>query len=99
MVLNGAMTLEGFTYLLRTHGLHVVSRVIGVLPEDTGSEDPNERATLIKLWLVKHKHPSAWAVVDDLFMTTLTSFVQTDPGVGLQDEDADHLIKLLRLRT
>lgn len=62
MVHKQAMTIQGFEYLLRTHGLHVVDRVIGCTPLD---EEIPEREHQILKWVHGHK-PASWCVLDDL---------------------------------
>ena len=97
MILNGAMTLSGFTYLLRTHGVRCPGRVIGFTGRDTQVEDPAERGRLIKAWLAERPEVTRWAVVDDMALGfDGMPFVRTKGGVGLATEDALALVELLR---
>lgn len=99
MVLRGAMTLQGFSYMLRTHGVRSPMRLIGCFGEDDQTEDPDERARQVLAWRAEHEHTGRWAVVDDMDLGFLgMPFVQTDKTKGLTDEDADRLIKFLKGR-
>jgi len=64
MILNGACTLRGFEYLLRTHRVHCKDLLVGTLDFDE-IQDESGRANLIKKWVEEHK-PIRWAVLDDL---------------------------------
>jgi hypothetical protein len=99
MVLNGAMTLSGFGYMLRTHGIRVPGRLIGTTGRDTQTEDPDERGRQIKAWLAEHPEVTRYAVVDDMALGFEgMPVVRTDGARGLTDADADALIALLRGR-
>jgi len=100
MVSGNAMSLQGFQYLLQTHQVRCVQRVIGVTRTDLQLEDTNERTREIREWLDQHHETTVFAVVDDLplvFGDTpyAVPFVQTDETTGLTDADADVLIALL----
>ncbi len=96
MVLTGAMTLSGFEYLLRTHGLRR-----GVVLDTTISDEAVPgRAAQIRAWLAEHPNVTAWAAVDDgdlapEFGADAARFVRTDGAVGLSDADATGLRALL----
>lgn len=94
MVLMGAMTLDGFGYLLRSHGVRA-GRLIGTTAKDeTGGVD--ERGKQIKAWLAEHQAVTQWAVVDDMALGfDGMPIVRTDGARGLQDADADRLIEML----
>lgn len=102
MVLCGAMTLEGFGYLLRTHGVRQLGdRLVGTLPFDTADDaEPKDRGDLIAAWLAEHPGYAKAVAVDDLdiFDPRLphVGFVRTDGMKGLADADADQLVALLR---
>ena len=107
MVLKGAMTLRGFEYLLRTHGVHAVGRVTGVTAEGEESgvgpadDEPGSRLSLIRAWLYNAAHSGPWAIVDDMFLGNSDvghHCVQTDRRQGLRAEDARRLIATLRDR-
>ena len=103
MVLGGAMTLDGFGYLLRTHGVrNLKDRLVGVLSRDDGQADPAERGKLIVDWLMGQVGVGRIGIVDDLPIIgpgqahLAHYFVQTDGKAGLSDADADRLIAILR---
>jgi hypothetical protein len=103
MVLMGALTLSGFGYLLRTHGVrNLGTRLVGTTGLDTQTEDPTERGRLIVAWLMEQVGVAQAVVVDDMPIlgpeTAHLDFVQTDGKTGLTDADADRLILLLRGR-
>lgn len=108
-VLLGAVTLRGFEYMLRSHG--IIANVVGTTGRDAadtqqefnGHTGQGERVTQIRAWLAAH--PGAfplgrrWAVVDDAKLSLADPslpIVETDGAVGLTDADADRLIALLK---
>lgn len=94
MVLNGAMTLKGFEYLLRTHKLRCKDLLLDTLPLDKEQNEAG-RALLIEEWVEQHK-PKKWAVVDDLALpVNPKNFVRTDGTLGLQQRNAEDLIAIL----
>lgn len=103
MVHGGAMTLGGFDYLLRTHGV-IADAVVGITRMDTmidkEAPKPDERGEQISDWLMNDNrwsgHP--YAVIDDLDAGITAAghpFVQCDGKVGMTDADAERLIELL----
>jgi hypothetical protein len=103
MVLNGSMTLRGFEYMLKTHGLGGLSEVI--VGSTVADEVEASRERQILGW-VKSQHerlliqkPRRWAVVDDLDLAFPARdrwrFVQTDGTRGLTRADGDRLIEIL----
>ena len=100
MVLNGAMTLSGFGYLLRTHSVRLNAPLLGTTGRDTQTEDPAERGRQVQAWLAEHPDVTRYAVVDDMALGFAgMPFVRTDGTKGLTDEDAERLIGLLMART
>lgn len=104
MVLNGAMTLRGFSYMLRTHGANMVrkhdkerqERLVGLLDADSQCEDPAERSRLITAWVAQHPGIKRHAVVDDMDIQYVGGpFVRTNRTHGLSNSDATDLIKHL----
>lgn len=110
IVLGGDMTLRGFGYMLRTHGLTAEGGTMNLIVGHTEADaDPpgadGERAGQVRKWLDEwngpfHSHPKAttYAVVDDDddgFTAAGMPCVITDGGRGLTDADADRLIALL----
>lgn len=95
MVLNGAMTLNGFGYLLRTHGVRVGASLVGATGRDPQTEDPEERGRLIQAWVTANR-VERFAVVDDMQGGfTGLPMVRTDGKAGLSEADTDALIALL----
>ena len=110
-ILNGWCTIEGFSWLLRTHGV-LGGRLLGHTAADTmhdGAWDGipgswpihNERGKQIADWWLAHPEfrGDRYAVVDDLDLGISEAghpFVQTNGKVGLTDVDADKLITLLQ---
>lgn len=94
LVLDGSMTLGGFEYLLRTHGL-----VAGALIGHTSSDEvtPGRGAQILE-WVRAHGHNAVWAAVDDHELDLGPDRwrqVRTDPRVGLADHDVAALIRIL----
>ncbi len=110
MILGGAMSAKGFEYLLRTHGVHCVDKVVGYTRPDAKIYKPGdvidqaERGKEILDWLNVFDwfnmrqvpgHPVAFVVVDDKQLGfERMPFVQTDGLVGLTEADADKIIAL-----
>lgn len=55
MMLKGAMTLQGFKYLLQTHGVSSKINLIGCCGEDW-EEDYRNRGVVINQWLENFEH-------------------------------------------
>jgi hypothetical protein len=94
LILGGAMTVPGFEYLLRTHGV-AADCLVGHTCAD---EDTPERGAQIRRWLAEHGPVAAWAAVDDGPLELGDEGwrqVQTDRRLGLTDEDAAALIRIL----
>lgn len=95
LILSGAMTLPGFEYLLRTHGV-AKDCLAGHTCAD---EDTAERGGQIRRWLAEHRSVTAWAALDDMPLELGGDgwrHVQTDARVGLTDADATNVIRILR---
>jgi hypothetical protein len=105
-VLLGACTLKGFEHLLRTHGIRC--RLVGVTDKDNdaqveatgGATNGDQRSGQIRRWLAAFRPDvTRWAAVDDSMLDLgAAHYVGTDGARGLQDEQADRLIALLRGR-
>jgi hypothetical protein len=84
--LDAAFKLAGCTH-----------QVTEVTPRD-GNSDEN-RLGQIRLWLARsHRDVERWAIVDDTRFDGFIAprrFVRTNQHVGLTDDDADNLIRLL----
>lgn len=107
MVLNEAMSLKGFEYLLRSHRVHCKGLLVDTTwfdgdydLDDLDDEKAGcaERARLITSWTAyKRWHPAHYVAVDDLPLPLPeTSFVQTDAKSGLTVDKAEELIRKLR---
>lgn len=107
MILEGAMTLKGFSYVLSMHGVLAYGRMHGHTDADVHpDEQPDHfdretwkrlgltwRAEQIRSYLSRHP-VERWAVIDDLPLE-IENLVQTDGNVGLTDADAERLIAIL----
>ncbi len=93
MLIRGALTLDGFDYLLRTHGV-VAGRLVSWTCSD---EEEKERGWQIHRWRNRIGHTGKYVVIDDLDLgiSQLHPFVHTDGEVGLIESDADEAIRLL----
>jgi hypothetical protein len=95
LILGGSMTVEGFEYLLRTHGV-----TKGCLIDHTCADEATAgRGRQILRWLEEHGAVEAWAVVDDLAIDDLGAerwrHVRTDARVGLSAADAATIVRIL----
>lgn len=84
------MTLRGFAWMLKTHGVILHGDLIGVTEQ---SERP--RWEQIARWVAEHA-PEQYAAVDDGNLDPLLRAVQTDYRRGLMPADADRLIERLK---
>jgi hypothetical protein len=105
MILGGAMTLDGFEYLLRTHRIAAKGRLIGTTVADEVIEG---RGGQIRHWLNREGNGCRYVVIDDGGATTLEGIwsdlgivaaghpvVWTKGNTGLTEADADRAIGLL----
>jgi len=98
-VLNHEMNIEGFEFLLMTHGVDCKDRVVGTTGEDgqhgwiTEQAGYDDRARLIEKYVMKHEIMK-YVVLDDMPLP-LGALVQTDPSIGLTAENADRAIEIL----
>lgn len=101
LVLGGAMTLAGFTYMLQTHGLSPDARIIGTTRADPDPPPLNEdgwreRAKQIREYVAEHKVGS-WIAIDDAPLALPPRrFVQTRGDCGLRERDVELAIRLLK---
>lgn len=99
MVLGGAITLAGFAYLLRTHGVTAAIRIVGHTDGDAEHRIKDERSAQIKAWLARHPEITRYAVVDDMPEENDAfeglPLVRTQHRDGLTADDANKLIRLL----
>jgi hypothetical protein len=100
LVHSGAMTLEGFTYMLITHGIGCHGRLAGVTCRD---EEAGSRGAQITRWLNQlpplGERPAYVVIDDDDAGVTGAGhpLVRTDGRVGLTHRNADAAIAVLRL--
>ncbi len=91
MVAGHAVTLGGFSYLLRTHGVTAKGEIVGMTVPD---EEIADRADQITDWVNNHLDVAEWVAIDDLDLPLpYDNFVKTDGKVGLTADDADEIIK------
>lgn len=100
MLTERAMSLSGFSYLLRTHGV-AVCRIAGHTrpdsPEESNTNSPAPRVAQILNWIETQLVTVPWAVVDDLDLSAIGErFVRTSGKQGLTSAHADALIEILR---
>ncbi len=94
------MTLLGFEYMMRTHGLISFPDRRVIVGHTVADETVNDRGAQIMRWLTNYPWEiEAWAAVDDLPELDLhhhsDRLVRTDGAVGMTDADADLLIEIL----
>lgn len=104
MVHNGAMTLLGFEYMLRTHGINAAGRLHGITATDEDSpskndpddaDDYSQRQWQIQQYMRRNPCDS-YVILDDGKMN-MPFFVQTDGTVGLTSVTANSAIRFLTL--
>lgn len=104
MVGPGAMTVLGFEYLLRTHGVAAKGRVLGVTCRD---EEVGERGQQIRDWLNERGGDRRYVVLDDggdkdgewydLGINAAGHpVVWTKGNEGMTDWDAERAIRILK---
>lgn len=99
MVHGHGMTLRGFGYMLRTHGM--LGSLNGcedlIVDLTCRDEDIPERPDQIRAWLRSHGRPDhRYVVLDDLDTDWGDlPIVLTDSTTGLTDDDADRAIAML----
>lgn len=108
MIHGGQMTMAGFWYMLRTHGLvgHGKELFLGVTRKDRQPPtEKDERGEQIRAfvgdWNKRHadRPITRYIAVDDLDLGITAAkvpLVLTDGKVGLTDADAGELIRLLK---
>lgn len=101
MVLGGTMTLDGFCYMLRTHGLTALAKVIGTTKADEEFEDRDDRAQQITAWMRGCKERiESFVVLDDMRLNGFGARqIQTCSRGGITDSDADRAIQTLNNST
>lgn len=93
-----AMTLLGFSYMLRTHGLKMfVNGQCVVIDITARDEDIAERPDQIRAWLKYNgMRDQRYVILDDLDADWGDlKIVRTDPVVGLTDADVERAIAIL----
>ena len=101
MILNGAMTLDGFHYMLRTHGVTSFTEIVGVTEKD-GRDKGRNRDVQITRWRKANRHIGPYVVIDDVPVSMRLNghpLVKTHSGVGLTDVEVNLAIWILRGRT
>lgn len=101
LVSGGSMTLKGFEYLLRTHGLTAENEpvIVGITPTD--EEIPTRGAQIQSVLDRPEFQGCRFAIVDNLsFGGRLSAmfgdrFVKTKSSVGLNSMDAALLVRIL----
>jgi hypothetical protein len=98
IVLNGDMTTRGFAYMMRTHGLTSLAKVIGTTRADHEEDRGNDtRADQIRHWLRMYTEPlESFVILDDDWIGGFgDKFIQTNPSMGFTAEQAEEAIRIL----
>lgn len=99
MIINeGAMTLRGFEYLLKTHGIqNIIGRIVGTTRKDINQSDFGERKHQISEWLNDHPEVTRYVVVDDNDhgISSLHPLVLTQENIGLTEVETAQILKIL----
>lgn len=98
-----AMTMRGFEYMLRTHGMPRMD-IIGHTRSDeyagrNGHDNQSVRGKLIRLWLAENPGlVDRYVVLDDDADDVLLTmpFIKTNGSVGLTEQDAERAIEMLQ---
>ena len=93
MIHGGDISLKGFEYLLRTHGVSSKINIIGVTVLD---ELIQNRVDQIQYFIENCKHIEKYVVLDDIDFGWKSNFYKTNPYLGLQRKDIDPIIGMLR---
>lgn len=102
MILGGAMTLDGFRYMLQTYGLRTDAVLHGHTVSD---EEIAERGDQILAYLAALPElPAAWIVLDDASGTIAPSLIDRcgwrwlpiDGSKGLDNDAADAVVAMLQ---
>lgn len=94
MVSGNAMTLKGFAYMLRTHGVAECIDIIGITPPD---EEIPDRHSQIQEWMRRHGEDfgvESFVTLDDMHLPDVR-LVRCEERVGLTAELAQRVIDLL----
>lgn len=104
MVLMDAMTVRGMEYLLRTHGLWVNDRLVGVTRVDCDPQIPgvvgDERARQVQEWLQDYTNAGieTYAAIDDMdfgYTKHGIPLVLVENPSGMTEAHVDALIRIL----
>ena len=90
MLIGRAMSVTGFDYLLRTHGV-IANRLVGRTCAD---EEVKERGWQIHEWRKTNNHRGRYVVIDDmdLHISPLHPLILVDGSIGLEDSAVDAAI-------
>lgn len=95
IVLGGDMSIKGFEYMLRSHGMR------GSLIDTTCHDDEaDERGEQIRLWRRKNAPGCRYVVLDDDddgISSRGLNFVRTKGNIGLTEANAEQALEFLRL--
>lgn len=103
LIISGEMTLRGFEVLLRSHGVQLSDGLLGHTRSEfrtlyEASLDGDSRDREILDWLKENRGNELilYVALDDMPLPLLgPRHVQTDPYIGLTEEDASKAIELL----
>lgn len=89
MITGGSMTLSGFEYMLRTHGLDQNAQIVGHTKTD---EEIASREGQIKAF-IDENNVQQYVILDDMSVFPFMSerFYKTNSKFGLTKEDVDNI--------
>ena len=96
LIVNGSMTILGFTFMLRSHGLTSLAKVIGHTPTDDEVPEGGRPAKIAR-WLSTFTEPvERFVILDDMAIEGFDGkCVRTIANVGLRRSHADKAIRIL----
>lgn len=100
MVLNGAMSLNGFAYMLMINGAAkaTADAMWSYLPHDCDPSDIYDRAKLARAWLEARPEAAAYVALDDIdfgWASCGIPDVRPRHDVGMTPADADRVVEIL----
>lgn len=91
---NGVVTLDGFGWMMRTHGINAANVIGAINGQSTGQRGPQMRADQIMQWVADNK-PDRWLCIDDL-PVPVRHHIRPNPAVGLTPVDVQNAVRILK---
>jgi len=98
LIIEGHLKLSGFEYLLRSHGVNCMDRLVGLTPPD---DVFFERWNQVEFFIKNTKlEIDSFVILDDCedFPNYPDNYIQTDALTGLTKKDAEQAIEILGLK-